>query len=591
MSKRLTQEEFLEKFYSIYSEDDFEVISEYINTRTEITIRCKHCGKTYQKTPQNLLSTYTNFACECIKPLGSWKILSPEVFADRFFSKYSEEDFEIISNYVNAKTPISIRCKHCGKVHNKMTNTLFYDGYNFVCDCQRGWSLRTTHEEFCKKFFLKYSKDNYEIVSEYVNNKTLITIKCKHCGKIYYKKPSELLRKRANFACDCIRINTGQFQQITHKQFCKEFDELYGNEFSIVSEYTGLKNKISIKHNKCGNVFEKLAGNVRHKNAVLRCPCEISSGTRTTFDKNVNSIAVLMPEIAKLFANQEESWEYSCHSAKRTDFICPICGRVHKNKLIYSVCEHGLRCPCSSDKLSLSEKIMYTILKMNIDKLDGNTFIYDETTEWSCNKRYDFRFFINGVEYIIETHGLQHYCESKRFGRSLQEEQDNDLFKLNNAISHGIKKDNYIIIDCRRSDFSFIKTSILNSRLKHILCLDNFDWEECAVESAQSILITACENYKNGKSISSIAEETKLHPGTITKYLHIGTKLGLCEFVDSHKKSVRCKNNNVIYKSIKDALEEFGLNRHYLITDVCNGKMNYCINPNNNEKLYWEWVS
>lgn len=384
-------------------------------------------------------------------------------------------------------------------------------------------------------------------------------------------------------------MSTGGIQ-LTQEQFCKDIYDLYGSDYSIVSEYKGLRNKVLIKHNKCGNVFEKNAGNIRRKNGVLRCPCEINKGHRVTFDKNINSIAVVDTEFAKLFLNPDDTWKYTCNSAKRSDFLCPNCGNIIKNKMIYDVHLNGLKCSCRNNGMSIAEKFVYTLLNMKSNVLDGNTFLYDKTTEWSCGKRYDFIFSIKGTMYIVETHGLQHYEQSKLFIRSLDEEKANDLYKKNLALDNDVLEVNYIVIDCRKSDIDFIKDNVLNSRLKDVFELQNFNWDECISALTQSLITYSCELYNSGYKTKEIAQMTGLHQGTVSKYLNTGTQLGLCKFEDSHKKKVKCKNTGVIYNSITDALKNYGLKRIYLISDVCQGKREYCLNPINKEKLYWEYA-
>ena len=47
-----------------------------------------------------------------------------------------------------------------------------------------------------------------------------------------------------------------------------------------------------------------------------------------------------------------------------------------------------------------------------------------------------------------------------KYGKNLKQEQLNDKYKYDYAIQNGIK--NYIVIDARKSDFEFIRNSIIN---------------------------------------------------------------------------------------------------------------------------------
>ena len=132
---------------------------------------------------------------------------------------------------------------------------------------------------------------------------------------------------------------------------------------------------------------------------------------------------------------------------------------------------HSIGCNCE-DNISFSEKFIFKILKdINLDF----TWHYSKSDcNWlkNNNKTYDFYFKLNDEEYIIESHGLQHY-EYQGRGRTLEEEQTNDQYKYNLAIQNGIKSENYIVIDFRYSTLEWGKEHVLNSRLNEIFDLSN----------------------------------------------------------------------------------------------------------------------
>ena len=101
--------------------------------------------------------------------------------------------------------------------------------------------------------------------------------------------------------------------------------------------------------------------------------------------------------------------------------------------------------------------------------------------DWSNNREYDF--FLSDFNTIIETHGGQHYRDISRLGNlSLEEQQEIDTYKKENALNNGITY--YIIIDARKSDFNFIRNNIINSELSKIIDMDKIDW----VKINQSII-------------------------------------------------------------------------------------------------------
>lgn len=152
----------------------------------------------------------------------------------------------------------------------------------------------------------------------------------------------------------------------------------------------------------------------------------------------------------------------------RKSYLCKCleCNNIYEireDNLINN--KHG--CKKCSKGVSYGEKVMMKILDtLNI------SYIYDKTTEWSNNKRYDF--YIPEYSLIIEIHGLQHYKEITGLKyRTLQEEKENDRIKKelakNNNITH------YVEIDYRKhKNKKFLLHNIYDSELKEILnLLDN----------------------------------------------------------------------------------------------------------------------
>lgn len=129
---------------------------------------------------------------------------------------------------------------------------------------------------------------------------------------------------------------------------------------------------------------------------------------------------------------------------------------------------HGFNCSNCSSKISYPNKFIYKFLK----QLDVE-FNTEQMFGWSGKRRYDF--YIPQLSCIIEAHGMQHYKDTLWSTKEYQ--QNNDKFKEEIALSHGIK--NYIQIDCRKSNFKYIKQSILNNnQINNLFDLSKINWRE-----------------------------------------------------------------------------------------------------------------
>jgi hypothetical protein len=151
--------------------------------------------------------------------------------------------------------------------------------------------------------------------------------------------------------------------------------------------------------------------------------------------------------------------------------------------------------------------------------------------EWIINRNYDFYIYPN---VIIETHGKQHYEDTgfnKLNGKSLEDERKNDELKMSMAKLNKIN--NYIVLNCSKSNSDYIKNSIINSKLSEMYNLEDVDWNKCNEYAYNTTLIkTACEIWNSGiKSTVEIGEILKLERNTIINYLKKGAnELGWCNY-------------------------------------------------------------
>lgn len=210
----------------------------------------------------------------------------------------------------------------------------------------------------------------------------------------------------------------------------------------------------------------------------------------------INDMWTTNPKVAELLEDEEEGYKNCIGTNRKLNFTCPNCGSIRSLRP-YDVKKYGkVTCICS-DSFSYPEKFTYCLLK----QLDVN-FIWQYSShdcKWIRDRRkYDFYFKLNNEEYIIETHGMQHYESSfvrinSNRNRSLKEEQDNDKYKYEMAINNGIKPQNYIVIDFRESNLEWGKEHIINSKLCSLFNLNFVNWKECNSYALSSKVIEVCK--------------------------------------------------------------------------------------------------
>ena len=116
--------------------------------------------------------------------------------------KIKQPNIEIQGDYINNKTPIKCNCCICGNVWNPRPDQLVRGQGCPICGYKKRIKSQTkSHEQFVKE--IKLINPQIEIIGKYVNNHTLINVKCLNCGKEWGATPNNLLRNHGCLNCNC----------------------------------------------------------------------------------------------------------------------------------------------------------------------------------------------------------------------------------------------------------------------------------------------------------------------------------------------------------------------------------------------------
>lgn len=304
-----------------------------------------------------------------------------------------------------------------------------------------------------------------------------------------------------------------------------------------------------IKCNKCGfdsrnetykngKLFQYTVEEYNLKN-LSYCPC----CNFKVVQVGINDIPTTAPWMVDYFqGGHDEAKQYSKSSTQKLFFKCPNCNLIKHNKTsiqqLYKVGK--ISCTCS-DGISLPEKIMYYLLLQNNEV--SESFKYQYSPKWCQfyldNKKkrgiYDFYFQNSKGDFVVEMDGNFHY--EKHFkDKSLEEQKEIDYQKNMLALKNNMT---IIRIDCKESNFEYIKENILKSELISVLNLHDVNWDVIKENCYKNIIKLVCLDYANG-SYSTIDLSKKYHMcrGTIITYLHIGNENDWCEYNGGNKKKV-----------------------------------------------------
>lgn len=264
------------------------------------------------------------------------------------------------------------------------------------------------------------------------------------------------------------------------------------------------------------------------KTSLLICPNECNgvrhgNSSKITL-KGINDIATTHPHLIKYFANEADAYRYSAGSSSQcVKLQCPDCSTA-KHMRLNNLVRSGFNCLVCSDGCSYPEKFMSGLLRqLSVEFTKEYTLDNGET-------RYDFYLVKHNC--IVEVHGGQHYIGHRHPSwNSFEEEQVNDKYKMDLALSKGIE--HYIVIDARESNPQWMKQSVLKSNLPQLLCFGegSVNWDDVAIYSERSLVKEVCDYFnEHGGNAYVIARIFNISRVTAYRYLLRGTELGWCNY-------------------------------------------------------------
>lgn len=278
---------------------------------------------------------------------------------------------------------------------------------------------------------------------------------------------------------------------------------------------------------KCGYEFERDEETTEkgRNHRDIGCPC----CSNRVIIPGINDIPTTDPWMVDYFQNgYDEAKLYSSGSGKTIFPRCPLCGRVKKTQMsIHDLKRyHGFKCICHDGK-SVPNKFIYGLS----EELERTGQITKFKNEFKLDGKFFDMCYIEDEILIEMDSGVNHgHINLKHKNKPIpSSEFRNDLVKDKIANDNSYK---IIRIDCFKSEFDYIKNSIMNSEINQLFDLSIIEWNN-VLKLCSNNLIEEVSKYKklNPKlSASKIAPVFGISDVTVRKYLKIGDQLGLCKY-------------------------------------------------------------
>lgn len=276
-----------------------------------------------------------------------------------------------------------------------------------------------------------------------------------------------------------------------------------------------------------------------------------------------NDIATTEPWMIDWLYDKNDAYIHASNSHELVAVKCKYCGKKRSKYMRISELNryNSIGCDCS-DYISYPEKLMTNVLEQAKENVIRQ---YNKSdAKWCLD--YKFDFYLENHDTIIETHGGQHYNESK-FKITYEEQHKIDLHK--EELGKKNLSGEYIVIDCRYSKLDYIKTSILtNKKLNELIDLSNINWHKANEFATSNLVKEVCNYYDEHENclLQEIGKIFGIHRDTVRYYLVRGTELGWCLYNPSlynQKKKIKSIEFDKTFNSIRECARE--LKRKYNI--------------------------
>lgn len=222
--RRRTQEEFDTIVKDLVGEE-YTFLEGYRNNCEKTEVIHNTCGYRYGVRPKDFIR-----GNRCLRCFRANQRRSPETYREDF-DTIMGNDYVLLSEYTHSREPIKFLHVPCGRAVMRRADNLYQSCMGCLYCTNKGFTK--SHEEFVSQVTTRYG-NIYEVLGEYVNNKTPIRIRHNVCGKVTRMAPNNLLRAKNHSSC-------GYCSQSSGEQAVKRALESIGAEFTEQKSFSDLR--------------------------------------------------------------------------------------------------------------------------------------------------------------------------------------------------------------------------------------------------------------------------------------------------------------------------------------------------------------
>ena len=260
--------------------DEYVVLGEYINSNEDIKMKHLKCEHEYYAKPYNIVAGLKGGKSKptrCPKCFGNKKTTEEDI--KNKLLKETNGEFELVSKFKNLNDEVKILHKTCGRCFPVSCRGFLGNIRCKLCEKdKREESNRLKYEKEFKEYVDNNTDGTYEIKGKYIKSSKKIEMFHQDCSKRFLITPNKFKSGQRCSNPECKNKRISKSKLISHDEFMNNLQSVQGNNYEVLNEYNGTKNKLLVKHLKCNKIYETYA------DYLIKGRCKYCSNTykRTT---------------------------------------------------------------------------------------------------------------------------------------------------------------------------------------------------------------------------------------------------------------------------------------------------------------------
>lgn len=186
----MNQEQFINKVKTKFPDENYKIIYAGKNTSETSIFKCLDCGRRIEVNTGELFRSRRRHICSKCNYKRKDTEKNENIIRERLINKAINVEFYMKDRNGIRHNMVNFTCKKCGRINTKEVTNFLDQKYD--CSYCEGSKQSKDTDSFLRELKEK-AGEKFTLLTEYVDSKTSIKVKCNSCGFIRDVKPNTLL--------------------------------------------------------------------------------------------------------------------------------------------------------------------------------------------------------------------------------------------------------------------------------------------------------------------------------------------------------------------------------------------------------------